>query len=171
MAQQTQSSSRDDILEPNEYRTQQVVDGTVMRITGAGNLIVYPASRSHDINVGNPVKIVVAEKTIRATVSLEARQDPISTPISSNWAIIISGPQSIERCRVFYNRVQLKTVDHIGELRTEVRMPRAGSLFFRIPNSMELNDAYIVEVRDGDRLLRSESFGAIRTMPAPPSRV
>jgi hypothetical protein len=171
MAQQTQSSSRDDVLEPNEYRTQQVIDGTVMRITGAGNLIVYPASRSHDANIGNPVKIIVAEKTIRAMVSLEARRDPISTPISSTWAIVISGPQSIERCQVFYNHVQLKTIDHMGELRAEVRMTRAGSLFFRIPDSMELNDAYFVEVMDGDRLLRSEAFGTIRVMPAPPSRV
>jgi hypothetical protein len=46
MAQQTQSSSRDDMGEPNEYKTEQVIDGAVMRITGAGNLIVYPASRS-----------------------------------------------------------------------------------------------------------------------------
>jgi hypothetical protein len=171
MAQQTQSSSRDDMLEPNEYRTQKVIDGTVMRITGAGNLIVYRASRSHDMSVGNPVKIIVAEKMIRAMVSLEARQDPVSTPISSTWAIIISAPQSIERCQVFYNHAQLKTIDHMGKLRTEVRMPRAGSLYFRIPDSMELDDAYVVEVRDGDRLLRSETFGAIRILPAPPSKI
>jgi hypothetical protein len=166
MAQQTQSGSRDDILQPNEYRTQQVIDGTVMRITGAGNLIVYPVSRSHDMNVGNPVKIIVAEKTIRAMVSLEAKHEPISTPISSTWAIIVSGPQSIERCQVFYNHVQLETIDHMGKLRTEVRMPRAGSLYFRIPDSMDLDDAYVVEVRDGDRLLRSETLGAIRVIPA-----
>jgi hypothetical protein len=156
--------------DPNEYRTEQVIDGTVMRITGAGNMIVYPANRSDDAHVGNPVKIIVAEKTIRATVSLEAREDPISTPIPSTWAIIISGPQSIERCQVFFNQVQLKTVDHMGELRSEVRMPRAGSLYFRIPDSMALNDAYVVQVRDGARLLRSETFGSIRIMPAPPSR-
>jgi hypothetical protein len=167
MAQQTQSSSRDDILQPNEYRTQQVIDGTVMRITGAGNLIVYPASRSASMHVGNPVKIIVAEKTIRAMVSLEARQDPISTPISSTWAIIISGPQSIERCQVFYNRVQLETIDHMGKLRTKVRMPRAGSLYFRIPDSIDFDDACVVEVRDGDRLLRSETLGDIRVIPAP----
>jgi hypothetical protein len=59
----------------------------------------------------------------------------------------------------------------MGELRSEVRMPRAGSLYFRIPSSMELNDAYVVQVRDGARLLRSETFGSIRIMPAPPSRV
>lgn len=81
MAQQTQNSSRDDLGEPNEYRTEQVIDGTVMRITGAGNMIVYPASRSNDAHVGNPVKIVVAEKTIRVAVSLEARKD-LSPPLS-----------------------------------------------------------------------------------------
>jgi hypothetical protein len=171
MAQQTQNSSRDDLGEPNEYRTEQVIDGTVMRITGAGNMIVYPASRSSDAHVGNPVKIIIAEKTIRMAVSLEARKDPISTPIPSTWAIIISGPQSFERCQVFFNHVQLKTIDHMGELRSEVRMPRAGSLYFRIPASMELNDTYLVEVRDGDRLLRSETFGSIRVMPAPPSKI
>jgi hypothetical protein len=171
MAQQTQSSSRDDAGEPNEYRTEQVIDGTVMRITGAGNMIVYPSNRSDDAHVGNPVKIIIAEKTIRTTVSLEAREDPIVSPIPSTWAIIVSGPQSIERCQVFYNRVQLKTIDHMGGPRSEVRMPRAGTLYFRIPSSMELNDAYIVQVRDGARLLRSETFGTIRTMPAPPSRV
>jgi hypothetical protein len=171
MAQKTQSSSRDDVGEPNEYRTKQVIDGTVMRITGAGNMIVYPASKSNDARVGNPVKIIVAEKTIRAIVSLEAREDPISTPISSTWAIVVSGPQSIERCQVLYNRVQLKTIDHMGELRSEVRMPRAGSLYFRIPDSMALDDAYMVQVRDGGRLLRSEAFGSIRVIPTPPSKV
>jgi hypothetical protein len=73
MAQQTQSSPRGDTGEPNEYRTQQVMDGTVVRITGAGNLIVHPANPSGDINVGNPVRIIVAENAVRAAIWLEAR--------------------------------------------------------------------------------------------------
>jgi hypothetical protein len=36
---------------------------------------------------------------------------------------------------------------------------------------MELNDAYIVQVRDGDRPLRSETFVSIRIIPAPPSKI
>ena len=170
MAQQTQSSPRGDTGESNEYRTQQVVEGTVMRITGAGNLVVYPSSSSGDINVGNPVRIVVAENAIRAVIYLEAREDPISIPIASTWAIIASGPDSIERCQVFYNGVQLKTIDHMGELRSEVRMPRAGSLSYRIPAPMALNPDYIVQVRDGDRVLREEALGSMHSMPASPPK-
>ncbi len=148
--------------EADVYRTEQVVDGTVMRITGAGKFIVYPNVRRNGVKVGNPVRIIVAEKTVRPLVSLEAREERMTSPLSSTWAIIVSGHPSIERCRVFYNHVQLSTIDHLGELKSEMRMPRDGALSFHIPDNMELNDAHMVEVFEGDRLLRSETFGSIR---------
>jgi len=164
MAQQTQTRSRDDTDEPNEYRTEEVVEGTVMRITGAGNLIVYPVSKGSDVRTGNPVRVIVSEKMVRPMVSIEAREERTTTPLASNWAIVVSTRQSIERCRVFYNRVELNTIDHMSLVKSEVRMARDSSMSFHIPDSMELNDAYPVQVRDGDRLLRSETFGSIRTM-------
>jgi len=171
MAQEIRTRSRDDVRGTNEFRTEELIEGTIMRITGAGNYIVYPVTENDEVRVGNPVRIIVGEKIVSAVASLEAREDHISTPILSNWAIIVSGHQNIERCRVFYNNVQLSTIDHMGTLRSEMRLPRADSLWFRIPDTMEVNDAYLVEVRDGDRLLRSETFGSIRFIPAPPSRV
>jgi len=167
MAQQTQSRVREDTDEPNEYKTEEVVDGTVVRITGAGNFVVYPVSKGSAVRKGNPVRIVVAEKMVSPMVSIEAREERISTPISSSWAVVVSTRQSIERCRVFYNRVQLSTVDHMGQAKSELRMARDSSLSFHIPDSMELDDAYPVQVRDGDRLLRSEAFGSINTVTAP----
>jgi hypothetical protein len=144
------------------YRTEQVVDGTVMRITGAGKFIVYPNGGREGVRVGNPVRLIVSEMTVRPLVLLDAREERITSPISSTWAIIVSGPQSIEKCRVFYNHVQLSTVDHLGVLKSEMRMPRDTSLAFHIPDTMELNDAFLVEVFEGDRLMRSDTFGSIR---------
>jgi hypothetical protein len=162
--------------ESTEY-SEEVIDGTVMRITGAGNFIVYPTRSSgnppRDVRVGNPVRIIASAKTVTTGrwPMLEARQELITAPMASTWAIVASGRQPIERCRVFYNGVQLNTVDHMGELRSEARLPRDGSLSFHIPNSMEINDAFSVQVRDGDRLLRSETFGSIRAMPTVQQRV
>jgi hypothetical protein len=162
MTLETKHRSRDDTVEA--YRTEQVVDGTVMRITGAGKYIVYPNTGRNGVRVGNPVRVIVAEKTVRPIVSLEVREERISSPISSTWAIIVSGHESIERCQVFYNHMQLSTIDHLGELKSEMRMPRDSSLSFHIPDSMELNDAYMVEVFDGEHLLRSDTFGSVRTI-------
>lgn len=158
MAQQTQTRPRDDTEEAEEYRTEQVVDATVMRVTGAGNYIVYPVSKSDDVKKGNAVKIIVSQG-----IMVEAIEDRISTPVASTWAIVVSGHQSIERCRVYYNKVKLQTIDETGKLTSEMRMPPEGSLAFHIPNSMELNDSYVVQVKDDDLLLRSETFGSIKS--------
>lgn len=168
MTLETKRRYHDDTAEA--YRTEQVVDGTVMRITGAGKFIVYPNNGRGGVRVGNPVRIIVAEKSVRPIVSLEAREERITSPMSSTWAVIVSGHDSIERCRVFYNHVQLSTIDHLGELKSEMRMSRDSSLSFHIPDSMELNDAYLVEVFDGDRLLRSDTFGSIRMGVATPTK-
>lgn len=162
MAQETQIRSRDDTGEPTEYMTEQVVEGTVKRITGAGNFVVYPMNSGDDVRVGNAVKITVAQKMVLPMITVQAREERISSPISSSWAIVVSGHQSIERCRVFYNSAQLSTIDHMGEARSELRMPRDSFLSFHIPDSMELNDAYLVQVKDGDRLLSGMTFGSIR---------
>ncbi len=163
MTLETKHRPRDETAEA--YRTEQVVDGTVMRITGAGKFVVCPLTGRNGVRVGNPVRIIVAERTVRPPVSLEAREERPTFPISSTWAIIVSGYESIERCRVFYNHMQLSAIDHLGELKSEMRLPRDSSLSFHIPDSMEVNDVYLVEVFDGDHLVRSDTFGSIRTMP------
>ena len=165
MAQQTQSRSRQETQETEEYRTEEVVDGTVKRITGAGNFIVYPVSKGNGVRTGNPVRIVVAEKVVHPMISLEAREERMFTPISSDWAVVVFARESIERCRVFYNGVQLSTIDHTDKVRSELRMPRDSEHSFHIPDSMELNDAFSVKVMDGGRLLRSTTFGSIRIPP------
>ncbi len=172
MTLETRRRSRNNTEEVTEYRTDQVVDGTVMRITGAGKFIVYPNGGRNGVRVGNPVRIIVAQsQVVKPIIAVELREEHMTTPISSNWAIIVSGHQSIERCRVFYNHAQLNTIDHLGEVKSEMRMPRDGSLSFHIPDSMELNDSFLVEVTDGDQLLRSDTFGAIRTMTPSQTKV
>ncbi len=173
MAQETEQ------VESTEYRTEEVVDGTVMRITGDGAFIVYPNKSSsnppRDVRKGNAVRIIASANTKTVTTShwpmLEARQEKITTPLASTWAIAVSGYQGVERCRVFYNGVQLSTIDHMGELKSEARLPRDGSLSFHIPDSMEIDDAFSVQVRDADKLLRSDTFGSIRTVSVVQSRV
>lgn len=176
MTLETKQRSRGSTEEVTEYRTDQVIDATVMRITGAGNFIVYPNARTgrRMVRTGNPVRIIVSEKTekmVRPLVSLEAREERTTTPIASNWAVLVSGRQSIERCRVFYNHVQLNTVDHLGEVKSELRIARDSTLTFRIPDTMEINDTYLVEVKDGERLLRSETFGSIRSTLTPSQKL
>lgn len=167
MSQKTNTETPTDPSSDDEYITERVIEGTVMRITGAGNLVVYPSSRTGLIKNGSPVKVVISERSMRmgGLPLLEAREDHIMTPMSSTWAIVVSGRKPIETCRVFYNRTQLATIDHMGELRPEARMPRDGSLSFHIPDSMQLDDDFMVEVRDGDNPLMAESFGAIKPSP------
>ena len=78
MTYETKRRPRDDTAEA--YRTEQVVDGTVMRITGAGKLIVYPATGRSGVRVGNPVRIIVAEKSVRPIVILLSRAVRSPTP-------------------------------------------------------------------------------------------
>jgi len=171
MTVETRQRSRDEPADRYDAGVDEVVEGRVMRITGAGKFIVYPVdARGRDVKVGDPARIVIPGKLLH-DIMLETREDRISTPIASNWAIIVSGRQSVERCRVFYNSVQLNAIDHMGQARAELRLPRDGSLTFRIPDYMEINDAFLVEVRDGEVLLRGEPFGAIRRLRAPPPKI
>jgi hypothetical protein len=169
MTLESEQRSRDQTEETYDSRTDEIVDATVMRITGAGHLVVYPAGGMDDVQVGNPVRVIVPGKGVRPYLALEVREEHISSPISSNWAIIVSGHESMEACRVSLNGVPLRTIDHMNQPTTEMRLPRDGSLSFHIPEGVELNSASIVEVRDGDRLLRSVPFNEIRGMKSFPS--
>ena len=151
------------------HRTDEIVDATVMRVTGAGHLVVYPAEGAEDVRVGNPVRIIVPGKGVRPYLALEVREEHISSPFSSNWAIVVSVHESIEACRVSLNNVPLRTIDHMNQPTTELRIPRDGALAFHIPEGMEMNSGSIVEIRDGDRLLRSVPFGEIRGMKPSPT--
>ena len=169
MALKTKQKPRNETEDDYDSRTDEIVDATVMRITGAGHFVVYPAGRGQDVRVGNPVRIIVPGKGVRHYLALEVREERMSSPISSNWAILVTGHESIEACRVSYNHVPLSTIDHMNHAVAELRMPRDGALAFHIPDEMELNDAFVVEVRDGDRLLRSQAFGEIRGVKPPPT--
>jgi hypothetical protein len=164
MTLETKQRSRGEVEEDYDSRTDEIVDATVMRVTGAGHLVVYPVGGMGDVRVGNPVRVIVPGKGVRPYLALEVREEHVSSPFSSNWAIIVSGHESIEKCQVSFNGVPLSTIDHLGHATTELRLPRDGALAFHIPANMELDRAYLVEVRDGDRLLRSEPLGEVRGM-------
>jgi len=171
MTLESEQRSRDETEERYDLRTDEIVDATVMRVTGAGHLVVYPDGGAGDVRVGNPVRIIVPGKGVRPYLALEVRDEHISSPFSSNWAIVVSGHESLEACRVSLNNEPLRTIDHMNQATTELRLPRDGALAFHIPDGMEMNVASIVEVRDGDRVLRSEAFGEIRGAKAPPAEI
>lgn len=169
MTLESEQRSRDETEESYDHRTDEIVDATVMRVTGAGHLVVYPNGGADDVRPGNPVRIIVPGKGVRPYLALEVREEHISSPFSSNWAIIVSGHESLEACRVSLNNVPLRTIDHMNQPTTELRIPRDGALAFHIPDGMELNSGSIVEIRDGDLLLRSVPFGEIRGMKPSPT--
>jgi hypothetical protein len=167
MTLETEQRPRDE-TESYDSRTDEIIDATVMRITGAGHLVVYPESEMDDVRVGNPVRIIVPGKGVRPYLALEVREEHISSPFSSDWAIIVSGHESIEACQVSLNNVALRTIDHMNQASTDLRLPRDGALAFHIPHGIVLSSASVVEVRDGDRLLRSEALGEIKGAKLPP---
>jgi hypothetical protein len=142
----------------------EVIDAKVMRITGAGHLVVYPVQEAGDVEVGDPVKVIVPGKGLRPHVSLELREDTLSLPISSRWAIVVSLDQSVAACRVFYNHMQLNAIDHLGHATLESRVSRDEPTAFHIPDYMEMGDGFLVEVRDGDLLLRTATLGEVREL-------
>jgi hypothetical protein len=170
MTQETEQRTRDDSQVVYDTNVVETVDARLMRITGAGNYVVYPLEKSRnlrDVKVGDPVKVIIPGKG-RTDISLEAREEHVSTPIMSNWAIVVFSRESIELCRVYYAGVLLTGVDHMGAGRTELRLPRDGSVTFRIPDTVQIDDAAMVEVRDADTVLVSVPFGSIRGVRATP---
>ncbi len=140
-----------------------VVEGTVERLTGAGKFVVAPVREQSDVEVGNRVMVILLDK-LQPEVYLETFKERVTSPFPSNWAIIVRGNRYVERCRVSYDGKQLSALDPAGVARSELPLPRDGVLNFRIPETVNVDNEAMVEVRDGDRSLALVKFGSIGIM-------
>ena len=139
---------------PDSKRGVLVVEGQVERLTGAGKFVVAPVREDLEVEVGNQVMIVVMDKLLPA-VYLETFKERVTTPFPSNWAIIVKGNRYVEKCRVSYAGTQLSALNPAGIARYELPLPRNGLLNFRIPESVNLDNEAMVEVKDGESSMRS----------------
>jgi hypothetical protein len=152
------------MMVPDSRRGVLVVEGKVERLTGAGKFVVAPVREDLDVEVGNQVMIVVLDKMLPA-VYLETFKERVTFPFPSNWTIIVKGNVYVEKCRVSYAGTQLSALDPAGVARYELPLPRNGMLNFRIPETVNLDNEAMVEVRDGERIIDSQKFGSIALMP------
>jgi hypothetical protein len=142
-----------------------VVEGTVERLTGAGKFVVAPVREQSAVEVGNRVMIILLDK-LQPEVYLETFKERVTSPFPSNWAIIVRGNRYVEKCKVSYDGKQLSALDPAGVARSELPLPRDGVLNFRIPETVNLDNESMVEVRDGDRSMELVKFGSIGILPA-----
>jgi hypothetical protein len=73
MTLETEQRSREDTGYGDGSGYDEIIDAKVARITGAGHLVVYPVEASDDVEVGDPVKVIVPGKGLRPQVSLGLR--------------------------------------------------------------------------------------------------
>jgi hypothetical protein len=151
------------MMVPDSKRGVLVVEGKVERLTGAGKFVVAPIREDLDVEVGNQVMIVVLDK-LQQEVYLETFKERVTMPFPSNWAIMVRGNRYVERCRVSYAGTQLSALDPAGIARYELPLPRNGILNFRIPETVNLDNEAMVEVKDGERSIDLEKFGSITLM-------
>ena len=137
-----------------------VVEGTVMRVTGAGNFILYPDQRTVEVHDGS--RVIVLNSSINPVqVSLEVIRERVTDPYPSDLALIVGARKRVERCSALCNGRQMSAEDSMGKQRTELPLPVGGYLYFRIPEEVAVDDESTVDVRDGDSVLRRERFGRI----------
>jgi hypothetical protein len=141
-----------------------VVDGKVERLTGAGKFVVAPVRDDNVVDVGDQVMIVVVDKLAPA-VYLQVMKGRVTTPFRSNWAIAVRGNRYVEKCNVWYDGKQISALDASGVARTELPLPRDGMLYFRIPETWEVENETMVEVKDGPTSILLEKFGSFAAMP------
>jgi len=142
-----------------------VIEGKVERLTGAGKFVVASVREQSDVEVGDQVMIIVLDK-MRPEVYLETFKERVALPFPSNWAIIVKGNRYVGRCKASYDGKQLSALDPAGVARSELPLPLDGVLNFRIPETVNVDNEAVVEVRDGDRSIALERFGSIEIMPA-----
>lgn len=131
-----------------------------MRITGSGNFIVYPDRRRTEAHDGSRV-IVLTSSINPVQVSLEVIRDRISEPYRSDLTLIVGARRRVERCNAWCNGRRLSAEDSMGTPQTELPLPIGGYLYFRIPEETPVEAETVLEVRDGDVVLRREKFGRI----------
>ena len=141
-----------------------VVEGTVERLTGAGKFVVAPVREDHDVALGDKVMIIVVDK-LQAEVYAQTLKERVTNPFPSNWAIAIRGNRYVANCNVTYDGKQLSALDPSGVARTDLPLPRDGMLNFRIPETWDVENESMVEVKDGVRSIMLEKFGSLTTMP------
>jgi hypothetical protein len=161
---QVDESGSERMMVPDSKRGVLVVEGMVERLTGGGKFVVAPVREYAEVEVGNRVMIVVLDK-LQPEVYLETFKERVTWPFASNWAIIVKGNRYVERCNVTYDGKPLSALDPAGVARIELALPRDGVLNFRIPETVNMDNESMVEVRDGVRSIDTEKFGSIAVMP------
>jgi len=141
-----------------------VVDGKVERLTGAGKFVVAPVRDDNVVELGDQVMIVVVDKLAPA-VYLQVRKERVTMPFRSNWAIVVRGNRFVDKCSVWYDGKKLSALDASGVAMTELPLPRDGMLYFRIPETWEVENETMVEVKDGPTTILLEKFGSFAAMP------
>jgi hypothetical protein len=158
---ETDKSGNERMMVPETKLGVLVVEGTIERLTGAGKFVVSPIREHADVAVGNRVMVVVLDK-LQPEIALQTFKERVISPFPSNWAIIVTGNRYVAKCNVFYNGIQLDALDPAGLTRSELPLSRDGVLNFRIPETVNIENDEIVEVRDGNRTISREAFGSIR---------
>jgi hypothetical protein len=144
-----------------------VVEGTVMRITKAGNFIVYPDQRGTEAHEGSRI-LVLNSIGNRVPVSLELIRESVRTPYASDLTLVVGARKRIERCNAWCDDRKLFANDAVGAPQSELPLPVGGYLYFRVPTGVGDADT-VVEIRNGMATLRRERFGNIvgATEPVP----
>jgi hypothetical protein len=141
-----------------------VVDGKVERLTGAGKFVVAPVREDAAVDVGDQVMIVIVDK-LQAGVYVQTLKERVTMPFRSNWAIVVRGNRYVEKCNVWYDGKQVSALDASGVARLELPLPRDGTLYFRIPETWDVENESMVEVKDGLASILVEKFGSLATTP------
>jgi hypothetical protein len=94
-------------------------------------------------------------------VFLEAFHEQITIPVNSVWTVRVRANRTIERCTVFYSGTPLPTLLNQSDFRMQMPIPRGGALNFRIPVECGIADEAMVRIQDGERVIRTERWGAI----------
>ena len=126
--------------------------------------MVAPVREDADVDIGDQVMIIVVDK-LQQEVYLQTLKERVTTPFPSNWAIVVRGNRYVEKCNLTYEGKQLSALDPSGVARTELPLPRDGLLNFRIPETMNLDNESMVEVKDGTRSILLDKFGSLATTP------
>ena len=145
-----------------------VVEATVMRITGAGNLVVYPDRQVAEAHEGSRV-IVLNSSGNNVKVSLEVIKERVTLPYASNLTLVVGARRRVEKCNVWFDGRKLLGQDSTGASVEELALPVGGYLYFRVPEEMIAKPDSIVEVRDEAVTLRRERYrniiGATEIVP------
>lgn len=69
------------------------------------------------------------------------------------------------KCNVIYEGRLLSALDGMGVARHELSLPRDGFLTFRVPETVNVGNESMVEVKDGVTTILTDQFGSFAAMP------